>query len=221
MTDAAPLEYNPPGRAAACMILLHGLGADGGDLFPLAQQLGSGKLRVVCPHAPVRPVTLNGGWKMRAWYDIIGVNLTDRQDRAGAEASAAIIEELLAAEKAGGFGADRLLLAGFSQGAAMALHVCLRHSEALAGAIALSGYLLFADELPRLKKNPGMPIFQAHPGLDGVVLPQWGRMSRDLLLKHGCALEYHEYDTLPHAISPEEITDINRWLAAREFFTRG
>lgn len=215
MTDAAALEYNPPGKAAGCMILLHGLGADGGDLFPLAEQLGGGALRVVCPHAPVRAVTLNNGWRMRAWYDIVGTDLSDRQDRPGADASAEQIEQLLAAEKANGFDAAQLFLAGFSQGAAMALHVGVRHSEALAGIVALSGYLLFAEALAQEGKNHTTPIFQAHGGMDMVVLPQWGRMTHSVLAENGYAVEYREYPMLPHAIAPNEIEDLNRWLAAR------
>ena len=215
MTDAAALEYNPPGKAAGCVILLHGLGADGGDLFPLAAQLGGGNLRVVCPHAPVRPVTLNNGWKMRAWYDIAGVDLSDRQDRPGADASAQEMEKLLAAEKANGFAAGQIYLAGFSQGAAMALHVGLRHGEPLAGVIALSGYLLFADALAAEGKNRDTPIFQAHGGVDMVVLPQWGRMTRDILTENGYAVEYREYPMLSHEISNQELEDLNHWLTAR------
>ena len=212
MTDATPLEYNPDGDARASVILLHGLGADGHDLFPLAGELGNGQLRVVCPHAPVQPVTLNGGMAMRAWYDITGVDLTDRQDRSGSEASAQTIEHLLAKEKAAGFAADNLFLAGFSQGAAMALHVGLRHRERLAGIIALSGYLLFPDCLEQEGGNHNIPIFQAHGSQDTVVLPQWAHLTRDTLSKNHYALEYHEYADLGHAISAAEIADINRWL---------
>lgn len=212
MTDAAPLQHNPAGGARASIILLHGLGADGNDLFPLAGELGNGKMRVVCPHAPARPVTINGGMNMRAWYDIIGVNLTDRQDRAGVAASAELIEHWLTEEKAAGVAADKIFLAGFSQGAAMALHVGLRHRETLAGIIALSGYLLFADSLAQEGGNRDIPIFQAHGGLDNVVLPQWAQQTRDILLENSYALTYREYPDLPHGISPQEITDINQWL---------
>ncbi|MCH9758857.1 MAG: carboxylesterase [Proteobacteria bacterium] len=208
----APLEYNPTGTPRACMILMHGLGADGNDLFPLAAEIGGGEFRVVCPHAPVRAVTLNGGQQMRAWYDIVGLDLADRQDRNGATESAVLIEQLLAAEYANGFRSENIFLAGFSQGAAMALHVGLHCPQRLAGIIALSGYLLFAETLADSisAANRQTPIFQAHGSLDPVVLPQWGHMTRDWLQEQGYPLEYHEY-MMPHAIVPEEINAINRW----------
>lgn len=211
--DAPPLEYHPSGPAKACMILLHGLGASGADLFPLAETLAGGSMHVVCPDAPVRPVTVNGGMAMRAWYDIAGINLADRQDRAGADASAAAIENLIAEKTAAGFGADRLYLAGFSQGGAMALHVGLRHAQPLAGIICLSGYLLFPEQLEKECRNHSTPIFQAHGSLDAVVLPQWAHMTRDWLTAQNYALEYREYPMLMHGIAPEEIADLNAFLA--------
>ena len=212
MTDALPLEYAPDAPCAS-MILLHGLGASGDDLFPLAEQLGGGNLRVICPHASVRRVTLNGGIPMRAWYDIVGVDLQDRQDSAGVAKSAAAIEALIEAEKGRGFSARQIFVAGFSQGAAMALHVGLRHSESLAGIIALSGYLLFAEDLPTVHAvGLQTPIFQANGQYDTVVLPQWGRLTRDALKQADCTLEYREY-AMMHAIIPDEIQDINQWLA--------
>ena len=145
MTDA-PLNYHPE-NPAGVLVLLHGLGAAGDDLYPLAKYLCGGQLRVVCPHAPVRPVTVNGGMPMRAWYDIAGANLEDRQDAAGIKESAAQINALLAAESARGFATNKIFLGGFSQGAAMALYAGLRYAETLAGVIALSGYLLLEEKL--------------------------------------------------------------------------
>lgn len=213
----AVLEYNPPRAAEACMILLHGLGADGGDLLPLAREFAGGALRVVCPHAPARAVTLNAGMRMRAWYDIAGGDLVDRQDRAGVEESAAVIVDLIAAERKRGFAAERIFLAGFSQGAAMALHVGARHGETLAGVVALSGYLLFAEALAEEASAAGRetPVFMGHGGMDAVVLPRWGRMSRDALTGAGVAVEYREYALLPHAIDGGEIADVNAWLGRR------
>ena len=174
------LEHNPPDKAAACMILLHGLGASGDDLFPLANELGG--LRVVCPNAPIRAVTLNGGWKMRAWYDIRGLNLEDRQDVQGVKESQASIENLLAAEKARGFAANKIFLAGFSQGAAMAVYTGLRHVETLAGVIALSGYLLFGDGWPvRQRWQTGKRLFFRHTAL----MIRWCcRLGRNLVISN-------------------------------------
>jgi len=184
MTDAPPLEYQPP-HAAACMILMHGLGASGEDLHPLAPSLAGGRLRVVSPHAPIRAVTVNNGWQMRAWYDIVGVDLESRQDAEGVRASTAVIEELIAAEKKRGFAAAQIFLGGFSQGAA----------DAAAA-------------------NRQTPIFQAHGGFDAVVLPQWARASRDVLQDNGYSLAYQEYP-MAHAIMPDELSDLNRWLQRR------
>ena len=209
------LEHNPPDKAAACMILLHGLGASGDDLFPLANELGG--LRVVCPNAAIRAVTLNGGWKMRAWYDIRGLNLEDRQDVQGVKESQASIENLLAAEKARGFAANKIFLAGFSQGAAMAVYTGLRHVETLAGVIALSGYLLFGDALAgeATVANRETPIFQAHGAYDTVVLPPWAQSCHQQLSTGvgpgGWPVEYREYP-MAHAIIPAELADLNRWL---------
>lgn len=205
------LEYNPPGKAAACMILLHGLGASGDDLFPLASEFGG--LRVVCPNAPIRAVTLNGGWKMRAWYDIRGLNFEDRQDDKGVKESQAFIENLLAAEKARGFAANKIFLAGFSQGAAMAVYTGLRHGETLGGVIALSGYLLFGDSLvvEATTTNRQTPIFQAHGAYDTVVLPHWAQSCHQQLSAGGWPVEYREYP-MSHAIIPAELADLNRWL---------
>lgn len=217
MTDEHALEYNPPQSPRGCILLMHGLGADGGDLFPLAEALGGGEFRVVCPHAPMRRVTINNFYKMRAWYDITGADLNDRQDRAGAEEAAGIITGLMAAEIAAGFNAEQIYLAGFSQGAAMALHVGLRYPQPLAGIIALSGYLLFAETLAEEANaaNRSTPIFQGHGTLDPVVLLKWAHLTRDELTKQGYPLDYREYN-IPHAIAPAEINDINSWLKTME-----
>ena len=211
MTDAPPLEYQPPGCPAASLILLHGLGAGGDDLFPLSQYLAGGRLRVVCPHAPMRPVTLNGGQVMRAWYDIVGVNFEDRQDRKGIAESAAIIESLIEAEKARGFRDKAIFLGGFSQGAAMSLYVGLRCPEALAGIIALSGYLPLADDGAVAANGRRPPVFQAHGTMDPVVLPKWGEKTRDMLVHRGIEVSYHDYP-MGHAIAEETLDDLNQWL---------
>ena len=203
-------EYNPP-AAVGSMILLHGLGASGDDLLPLAAQLGGGKWRAVFPNAPMRPITINGGMQMPAWYDIGRADLAGRQDKDGVEESAVIIEELLAAEHSRGM--RNVILGGFSQGAAMALHCGLRHQHKLTGIIALSGYLLFADEIKNAAAdaNRQTPIFMAHGTADNIVLPQWARMSRDALTTGNWQITYKEYPTA-HNIHPQTIDDINLWL---------
>ena len=206
------LEHNPP-QPLGSLLLLHGLGANGADLYPLASEIVGGRLRVVCPTAPTRAVTVNGGWQMPAWYDITGADLAARQDAAGAAASAAMVEDWLAAEKARGFASQRIFLAGFSQGAALSLYAGLRHAESLGGIIALSGYLLLAEALPQAMTaaQRHTPIFQAHGVFDTVVLPAWARQCRDTLTTVGLPLSYHEYH-MAHAIAPEELQDLNQWL---------
>ncbi|MGI9306645.1 MAG: alpha/beta hydrolase [Gammaproteobacteria bacterium] len=210
MTDA-PLEYNPPHPSAA-VILLHGLGASGGDLYPLAGALAGGNMRAVCPHAPARAVTINGGWKMPAWYDIAGADLADRQDAKGVRQSAEIIESLLAAETARRPSRE-IFLGGFSQGAALALYAGLRYKKRLAGIIALSGYMLLGETLKAEASaaNRETPVFQAHGVFDPVVLPAWARQCRDELQNGGWRAEYHEYPCA-HDIPPQAVADLNLWL---------
>lgn len=192
--------------------MLHGLGANGDDLLPLGAQLGGGKWRVIFPDAPVRPVTINGGMTMRAWYDITSADFAGREDKAGVLASAAVVESLLMAEQKRG--AKRIMLGGFSQGAAMALHCGLRHNNKLGGIIALSGYLLFADSLLQdaAAVNRQTPIFMAHGDADNVVLPQWARMSKTIIGGGGWNITYKEYPAA-HTIHPRAIDDINSWMA--------
>lgn len=205
-----PLEFNPTPSPDYSIILLHGLGANGNDLFPLAPVLANGRCRVICPHAPTLPVTLNGGMVMPAWYDIIGADLSDRQDTEGVEKSSEIIQALIQAEIDSGFTPDKIFLAGFSQGAAMALHIGLRYKKQLAGIIALSGYLLFSEQ-PLPRHNQLVPIFQAHGSFDPVVLPQWAKSTKNILQENNFMVEYHEYNMM-HNISQDTINDINQWL---------
>ncbi|MDM5146923.1 alpha/beta fold hydrolase [Candidatus Persebacteraceae bacterium Df01] len=213
MTDA--LEYNPP-KPIGSLILLHGLGSNGADLHPLAQQLAGGRLRVISPTAPTRAITVNGGWQMPAWYDIVGADLASRQDAVGAREATAFIENLLAVEKSRGVESHRLFLAGFSQGAAISLYAGLRHTESLGGVAALSGYLLLEKTLEKdaAAANRKLPIFQAHGTLDPVVLPKWATQCRDWLIAGGWPITYKEYP-IAHAISSEELQDLNEWLNIR------
>lgn len=209
------VEVGPGEDASACVIWLHGLGADGHDFEPIVPELGlpEGAVRFVFPHAPVQPVTLNGGMRMRAWYDLAGIGADAPQDREGIVANARHIEALLDHERARGVPAHRLLLAGFSQGGAMALHVGLRHRERLAGILALSSYLPLHDSLvsEASSANKDTPVFMAH-GTDDPVLPfELGTHSRDELNGHGYTVEWHEYP-MQHEVCLEEIRAIGQWL---------
>jgi phospholipase/carboxylesterase len=200
----------------ACVIVLHGLGADGNDFVPIAQELdlaAAGPVRFVFPHAPVMPVTINNGYRMRAWYDILGRALVQAEDEAGLRQSMAAVEELLAAQKQRGIAPERTVLAGFSQGCAMALLTGLRHKERLAGIVGMSGYLPLAPTTPaeRSDANAHTPIFLGHGTHDDIVIPDRGRASRDALKALGYDVEWHEYP-MAHSVSMEEIADLNRWL---------
>jgi phospholipase/carboxylesterase len=216
--DVIEIETAP--NPTASVIVLHGLGADGNDFVPIARQLGLasvGPVRFVFPHAPTRPVTINGGHVMRAWYDILGAELgpggAKREDEAGLRASQALVEALIAAERARGIPAARIVLAGFSQGCAMAFMTGLRHPERLAGLLGLSGYLPLAalSAAERHPANATLPIFQAHGSADPVIPIARAMQSRDALVALGHPLEWHAYP-MPHSVCAEEIADMNAWL---------
>ncbi len=200
----------------ASVIVLHGLGADGSDFVPVAEALdlsAVGAVRFVFPHAPVRPVTINGGYRMRAWYDILGADLQRREDEAGLRESAQAIAALIDRERERGIAAHRIALAGFSQGCAMTLLTGLRYPERLAGLAGMSGYLPLADRTAaeRSEANRAVPIFLAHGSEDEIVAPARGRASRDALAALGHAVEWHEYP-MEHSVCPEEIGALNQWL---------
>jgi phospholipase/carboxylesterase len=171
-------------------------------------------VRFVFPHAPTRPVTINGGYVMRAWYDILGLGpQKQREDEAGLRQSQALVERLIAKEKSRGVPANRIVLAGFSQGCAMTLMTGLRHDERLAGLVGLSGYLPLAAkaEAERHPANRDVPIFLAHGAEDPVIPIERARESRESLVAMGHAVEWHEYP-MPHSVCAEEIADLERWL---------
>jgi phospholipase/carboxylesterase len=173
-----------------------------------------GPVRFVFPHSPSRPVTINGGYVMPAWYDILGLDShAQREDEAGLRASQALVEGLIAKEKARGVAAGRIVVAGFSQGCAMALMTGLRHGERLAGLVGLSGYLPLAarTEAERHAANRDTPIFLAHGTVDPVIPIARARQSRAALAALGHPVEWHEYP-MPHSVTPAEIADLNRWL---------
>lgn len=208
------LETAPAPRAS--VIWMHGLGADGHDFEPIVPELDLPAVpgvRFVFPHAPMRPVTINGGWVMRAWYDVRDDGGMRREDAPGVRASHQHIEALIARERARGVTADRIALAGFSQGGAMALHTGVRHRERLAGIVALSCSLPLADSLAS-EANPAtrdVPIFMAHGTGDALVPLTRGARARDLLRQLGYRVDWREYP-MPHAVCPEEIGDVSRWL---------
>lgn len=212
MLDAIELETGR--HPAASVIWMHGLGADGHDFEPIVAELGLPEtlaLRFVFPHAPKRPVTINRGYVMRAWYDVAG----DRsEDAAGIRASQARVETLIAREKARGFPAARIVLAGFSQGGAMALQTGLRHPERLAGIVALSCYLPLGDTFAAEASpaNHDVPIFMAH-GTDDPVIPLGrARRSRDKLADLGYRVTWREYP-MPHSVCSAEVEDLAAWFA--------
>ena len=200
----------------SAIIVLHGLGADGNDFVPIAQELdlrSIGPVRFVFPHAPVRPVTLNGGMAMRAWYDILGTDLVRREDEPGLRASMAEVQALIDREVARGIAPERVVLMGFSQGCAMALLTGLRSPQRLAGLVGLSGYLPLAQTTATdcSDANRLVPIFLAHGRQDPMVQLARGTASRDALQALGYQIEWHDY-AMPHSVCAEEIADLNRWL---------
>jgi phospholipase/carboxylesterase len=199
------------------IIWMHGLGADGHDFEPLVPELlddGMPTLRFIFPHAPVRPVTINNGYQMRAWYDIIGIDKRSTEDFAGIKSSADAVGDLIKTENKRGVPTERIAIAGFSQGGAMALHIATRHPEKFAGVIALSCYLPLARELAtaRHDANQATPIFMAHGTQDPVVPYPLGDDSRNILAAAGYPVEWHAYP-MPHSLCEPEVADLRSWLA--------
>jgi phospholipase/carboxylesterase len=219
MTDILlpTIEHETGARPDAAIIWLHGLGADGNDFVPIVEEMPlppSAHIRFVFPHAPVRPVTLNNGIAMRAWYDLYAADLANRADMTGVRDSQRHLEALIARERARGVAARRIVLAGFSQGGVIALHTGLRHAERLAGIVALSTYLVEPERLGAegSAANRDLPIFMAHGTLDPVVRPEWGDASRRALEAAGHAVEWHSY-AMPHSVVWEEIAAIAAFLS--------
>ncbi len=217
---ATPLEtviVETAPDAKYSIIWMHGLGADGHDFEPLVPELVSADtpaLRFIFPHAPVRPVTINNGYQMRAWYDLIGIDRRAREDGTGIAASAAQIGALIRAENARGIATNRIVLAGFSQGGAMALHIATRHPEKLAGVIALSCYLPLAREFAtdRSAANFTTPVYMAHGTQDPVVPFALGDETRRILEGTGYRVEWHAYP-MPHSLCEQEVADLRTFLA--------
>ena len=207
------IEIEPRGGAEAAVIWLHGLGADGHDFEPIVPELGlpaSPRIRFVFPHAPVQPVTINGGFEMRAWYDIYNDR---RHDEAGIRASQARVEALIARERARGVPGRRLALAGFSQGGAIALQTGLRHPERLAGILALSTYLPLPETVAAEghPANLDVPILMMHGTQDPLILLERASFSRRTLEELGYQVEWRQYP-MQHAVCAEQIGEIGAWL---------
>jgi phospholipase/carboxylesterase len=213
------VEINPAQQPQACLIWLHGLGADGHDFEPLITELrlvNEIGVRVVLPHAPPRPVTINGGMVMRAWYDVLSTDFGHTEDGSGIRQSEQELLTLIAREVANGIPAERIVLAGFSQGGAMALYTGVRYPRAFAGILALSCYLPLAESLARerCESSRAVPIMMAHGVSDPLIPLALAEQSRDRLRQLGYTVDWHTY-SMPHAVYPQEIRDLRDWLENR------
>jgi phospholipase/carboxylesterase len=202
---------NPRGS----VIWLHGLGADGHDFEPIVPELSLPdglSLRFVFPHAPVQPVTINGGMAMRSWYDILSFDSEGRADRDGVLKSSALLEDLIGREIERGIEPNKIVVAGFSQGGAVAIHTALQTEHSIAGLMALSTYMALPEDAENAVSRKDLPVFMAHGSLDPVLKIDWGRASADKLGENGYTVDWHEY-RMAHAVCAEEIADISRWLS--------
>jgi phospholipase/carboxylesterase len=202
----------------AAVIWLHGLGADGNDFVPIIDQLQLPShlaIRFVFPHAPVRPITINQGYQMPGWYDISSMSIVDKEDEPGIKESSAILQQLCEEQEAAGIDASRIVVAGFSQGGAIAVHCGVRYPKPLAGIMALSTYLAIPDTLEQELSDCAseVPVFMAHGRQDEVVAYEYGKKSQALLESTGLSVEWHEYD-MGHAVCTEEIMHIREWLTS-------
>lgn len=217
MSDLPIIVETGDSEPDSCVIWLHGLGADGFDFKPIVNELNLPPglaIRFVFPHAPMMPVTINNGYVMRAWYDILALDIGSRQDDAGVRESQLSVESMIAAQIEQGIPGERIVLAGFSQGGAVILQTGLRFDKPLAGLMALSCYLPLHDSLAKEKsaQNASVPIFMAHGDSDPVVRPELAYASRSRLEKHGYSVEWHEYPGMQHSVCAEEIHHISQWL---------
>ncbi len=214
MSDIQAIEVETGTSPSASVIWLHGLGADGHDFEPIVPELrlpGSLPLRFVFPHAPVRPVTINGGMAMRAWYDIVSLDRGGPVDAAGISESSAALEALIHREEQRGIPSERIVVAGFSQGGAIAINTVLGSTKKLAGLMGLSTWLALPDALQRDAIETSIPVFMAHGQFDPMIPMQYGRASADALVEAGFAVEWHDYP-MAHAVCAQEIEDIRTWL---------
>jgi len=213
-SDLSPIILQTGKQIQHTIIWLHGLGADGQDFVPIAGEIELPvPVRYIFPHAPMRPVTINGGMVMRAWYDIAGQSIDAQQDAAGIHGSQLQVESLIASEVANGIAPHNIFLAGFSQGGAIALHTALRQTSPLGGVLGLSTYLPLAENaaFELQEQSRKTPVFMAHGRNDPVVPYALGIFSRNALQKLGYDVEWHEYP-MQHSVCEEELRDIAVWL---------
>ncbi len=220
-----PLVIEPKGRASASVIWLHGLGADAHDFEPIVPELGEvlcDSVRFVFPFAPQRPVTINGGMVMRAWYDVADTDLARRADEEGVRESGKLLSALVDTEIQNGLSSNRIVLAGFSQGGAIAMHAGLRYPRPLAGILALSTYLPLhqAAREEASEANRSVPIFMAHGSQDPVIPLSASESSREFLTSLGYVVECHTYP-MPHSVCGEEVRDIRDWLSRTLIWSKG
>ncbi|MDC0979061.1 alpha/beta hydrolase fold domain-containing protein [Gammaproteobacteria bacterium] len=214
-----PLELETGAAPVFSVIWLHGLGADCQDFkdLPDMLELPSGlPVRFVLPNAPERPITLNGGMVMRGWYDLTGLEVVKQEDRAGLNEASQIVEKLVERECERGIPRSRIIVGGFSQGGAVALHYGLRCEQALAGIVGLSTYLPLSETLSAEKSSAAIqtPIFLAHGIFDPVLVLALGEASRQVLQENACTVEWRTYQ-MPHTVVPEELKDLSAWLLAK------
>ena len=208
------VEVSTGDNPVGSVIWLHGLGADGHDFEPIVPELHvppALPLRFVFPHAPVRPVTINGGMAMRAWYDIVSLDAEGRADAGGVQASTAIVENLIAREIDRGIRPDRIVIAGFSMGGAIVINTALQTAHKLAGLMALSTYVPLPGEVEGSPGSRDIPVFMAHGTFDPMLPLQWGQASAEFLREAGFEIEWRDYP-MAHAVCPDEIRDIGDWL---------
>jgi phospholipase/carboxylesterase len=213
MSIDAPIEIASQLNVTASVIWLHGLGADGHDFEPVVNMLNLPHVRFILPHAPYRKVTRNNGYEMRAWYDIYGVIIGSREDAQGIRESQTTIDQLIKHEMDRGIAANRIVLAGFSQGGAVVLHTALRYQQALAGVIALSTYLPLKANLgaEKVAANQAIPIFMAHGSHDEVITMDVCLSAKQTLVQEKYAIDWHPYN-MAHSVCPPEIDDIKQFL---------
>lgn len=215
-TTLESIEINPEHKPIGSVIWLHGLGADGNDFVPIVQEMDLPQdlpLRFIFPHAPLRPVTINNGYVMRAWFDIYSMSIQQQIDEAGINDSIHHLENLIAKEQQHGIPSNKIILAGFSQGAVIALSTGLRYSKPLAGMMALSGFLPLADKVlaEASAQNFTTPIFIGHGTDDAIVPYRLGQITSDVLQKNKYPVSWHSY-AMQHSVSQDEIGDIANWL---------
>ncbi len=219
MTSLEILTRSTADEVDACVIWLHGLGADGNDFYDIVPMLGLSpelKIKFIFPHAPVQAVTVNAGMRMRAWYDIVGIGDQHEDDKPGITQTAKIINALIDGQVKSGIKSERIILAGFSQGGAISLFTGLRHKKSLGGILAMSAYLPVLDELESdaSETNKKTPILMMHGSQDDVVPIEFAKRSKDKLTSLNYNLEWQTYP-MAHSVCPEQCIDIGNWMLAQ------